>query len=190
MARWLFSNWHWFNSLIAAAGGVRLALNWGTMPTIQWLMLAQMLIINLHFVEEFAMPGGFPLIANAVGKKSDVPDRWPLNQWNAAAGNNWFLVLVYLPAFIWPDVTWLTLGVPLFGLLEVLAHGVVFTAILKRPDNPGNRLSMAVVNTIAWLVCAAAIAFPGAIWLGLATMFFGFCQVLGHGIQMNPKTKG
>jgi len=55
---------------------------------------------------------------------------------------------------------------------------------------PGNTLSMVVVNTIAWFVYAAAIIFPGVIWLGLATMFFGFTQVLGHGIQMNIKAKG
>lgn len=55
---------------------------------------------------------------------------------------------------------------------------------------PGNTLSMVVVNTTAWVVYAAAIAFPNAIWLGLAIMFFGFTQVLGHGIQMNIKTKG
>lgn len=55
---------------------------------------------------------------------------------------------------------------------------------------PGNALSIAVVNTGAWFVYAAAIAFPGAIWLGLATMFFGFVQVLGHGISMNLKTRG
>lgn len=55
---------------------------------------------------------------------------------------------------------------------------------------PGNTLSMVIVNTVAWFVYVAAVVFPGAIWLGLATMFFGFFQVLGHGIQMNIRTKG
>lgn len=55
---------------------------------------------------------------------------------------------------------------------------------------PGNTLSMVIVNTVAWFVYVAAIVFPNAIWLGLATMFFGFFQVVGHGVQMNIKTKG
>jgi hypothetical protein len=55
---------------------------------------------------------------------------------------------------------------------------------------PGNTLSIVIVNTVAWFVYAAAILFPQAIWLGLATMFFGFFQVLGHGVQMNIRTRG
>jgi len=55
---------------------------------------------------------------------------------------------------------------------------------------PGNMLSITIVNTVAWAVYAAAIALPRVAWLGLATMLFGFTQVLGHGILMNVKTKG
>ncbi|WP_409348334.1 HXXEE domain-containing protein [Paenibacillus glucanolyticus] len=35
----------------------------------------------------------------------------------------------------------------------------------------------------------AAIIFPDAIWLGLVTMYFGFSQILMHGIVMNRKLK-
>lgn len=55
---------------------------------------------------------------------------------------------------------------------------------------PGNALNASIVNTGAYVFYLAAIVFSHAIWLGLATMFFGFFQVLGHGIQMNIKSKG
>lgn len=55
---------------------------------------------------------------------------------------------------------------------------------------PGNTASIAVVNICAWCVYTVAIVADSWIWLGLAVMFFGFTQVLGHGILMNVKTKG
>lgn len=52
---------------------------------------------------------------------------------------------------------------------------------------PGNKMSMAWVNTLAYPFYLSAIIFPDRIWLGLAQSFFGFVQVLGHGLYMNIK---
>lgn len=52
---------------------------------------------------------------------------------------------------------------------------------------PGNLLSMIVVNTIAWPLYAIAACLPQSYWLGLSTMYFGFFQVLGHGLFMNVR---
>ncbi|MDK7341050.1 HXXEE domain-containing protein, partial [Pauljensenia sp. UMB0018B] len=54
---------------------------------------------------------------------------------------------------------------------------------------PGNTQSIMLVNTIAWLLYIASIAFPQAYWLGLGVMFFSLTQLLGHGFQMNIKLK-
>ncbi|MGE6786702.1 HXXEE domain-containing protein [Ensifer adhaerens] len=55
---------------------------------------------------------------------------------------------------------------------------------------PGNTLSMTLVNTVgAYTFYLLAVLFPAAIWLGLAVMFFGFFQILGHGVAMNIKAK-
>lgn len=51
---------------------------------------------------------------------------------------------------------------------------------------PGNKLSMFLVNVPgAYIFYIAAIIFPDAIWYGLGVMFFGFFQLLGHGLVMN-----
>lgn len=61
----------------------------------------------------------------------------------------------------------------------------------KTPDRfPQNANLAMVVNVfLAYPFYIAAIVFPGAIWLGLATMFFGLSQILMHGILMNIKSK-
>jgi len=76
------------------------------------------------------------------------------------------------------------------GGAPIIINIATYDELVLYDRYPGNTLSMVVVNTTAWVIYAAAIMFPGAIWLGLATMYFGFLQVLGHGIQMNIKTKG
>ena len=64
---------------------------------------------------------------------------------------------------------------------------VIINGETEAPDRfPQNsHLAMIVNVALAYPFYIAAILFPGAIWLGLATMFFGLSQILGHGIMMN-----
>lgn len=54
---------------------------------------------------------------------------------------------------------------------------------------PGNAQSCLIVNTSAWIFYLLPVFLPHLLWLGLAQMFFGFFQFLGHGLQMNIKGK-
>lgn len=54
---------------------------------------------------------------------------------------------------------------------------------------PGNAQSCLLVNISAWVFYLLPVFFPYLIWLGLAQIFFGFFQFLGHGVQMNIKGK-
>jgi hypothetical protein len=50
---------------------------------------------------------------------------------------------------------------------------------------PGNKQSCLLINALAYPFYIVPIFFPNLIWWGLATMFFGFFQFIGHGIIMN-----
>ncbi|PYI00683.1 hypothetical protein BO78DRAFT_35832 [Aspergillus sclerotiicarbonarius CBS 121057] len=52
---------------------------------------------------------------------------------------------------------------------------------------PGNKQSLVWVNTLAYPFYIASIVFSDKIWLGLAQCYFGFVQVIGHGLVMNIK---
>lgn len=54
---------------------------------------------------------------------------------------------------------------------------------------PGNKQNCMIVNTLAYPFYILPIYIPEQIWLGLATMYFGFFQVVGHGIIMNIRGK-
>ncbi|AGP29933.1 HXXEE domain-containing protein [Corynebacterium terpenotabidum] len=136
-ATWFFRHWYWSNALIAAIAAITLVQMWSDMEVIQRIMLGQFIVINLHFVEEFRLPGGFPIIGNVVEMRSGTPSSYPLNQWNSWAGNNWFAFIVYLPAVIWYDQTWLTLSITVFGLLEFTMRWFGMSLLAKTWFNPG-----------------------------------------------------
>ncbi|WP_011065041.1 HXXEE domain-containing protein [Oceanobacillus iheyensis] len=102
-----------------------------TLSHIEIILVASFMALLIHQYEEYALPGGAPVIINRAlyGETKDY-DRFP-----------------------------------------------------------GNKQSSLVVNMLGWLVYIIPIFFPQFIWLGLGSMFFGFFQFLGHGIQMNLKTK-
>lgn len=179
-AKWFFANWYWFNGAVAIIAAIYLAAAWGDLSVIQRIMLGQFIVLNLHFLEEFRLPGGFGMMGNIVEKHSEQPDRYPLNHCNACLGNNWFALVVYPPAIFLPDVTWLTLSVTMFGFLEVLGHLGVFNILLKIWYNPGlatsifGFLPLSVTylvymysngNHISWWLYLVALAYPIAHYL-------------------------
>lgn len=128
-------------------------------------------------------------------------------------GHNWYkigavalIALTFLTGLWWYSLVDTLTLILIYNLLAVLAHqteeylfpggaqvvlNAGFYGEKKDYDRyPGNALSSGVVNTLAWGFYVAAIIFSQAIWLGLALMLFGFFQVIGHGGQMNIKTKG
>jgi len=68
---------------------------------------------------------------------------------------------------------------------------VIINGETKAPDRfPQNsNLAMLVNVALAYPFYISAILFPDVIWLGLATMFFGLTQILGHGILFNRNLK-
>ncbi len=68
---------------------------------------------------------------------------------------------------------------------------VIFNGEEQTPDRyPQNsNLAMIVNVCLAYPLYILPILFPDAIWLGLASIFFGFAQVPGHGIVFNLRLK-
>ena len=132
---------HWYSlGLIpAAVMAAWLAWNWNDIVWVQKLLALNFIVLILHQFEEYAWPGGFPWICNEVltPKPGGPPDRYPLNQ-NNAAFINVFGWLFYLVPVLLPRVIWLGFGQMLFGLVgQVIVHGVIINSKLKTWYNPG-----------------------------------------------------
>ena len=84
-------------------------------------------------------PAAFPGSATKylTPKPDGPPDRYPLNQNNAAFINVLAWVFYLVPVLL-PGVIWLGTGQMLFGLVgQVIVHGVIINSKLKTWYNPG-----------------------------------------------------
>lgn len=92
------------------------------MSLIQKLLLASLMALPLHQFEEYAMPGGGPVVINKVfwGEKERYRN-YPGN-WNSIMIVNLSAYVFYILALIFPNVIWLGLATMLFNLFQVLGH--------------------------------------------------------------------
>lgn len=72
------------------------------------------------------------------------------------------------------------------AIFNILMNGETETPD-RFPQN--SNLAMIVNVVLAYPFYIVAILLPNVIWLGLATMFFGLFQIIGHGVMTNLKLK-
>jgi hypothetical protein len=134
-----FINRHWYNigGVVAIGTSTFLVFSWNTLDMLVRLQLLSFIAILVHQFEEYGWPGGGPAIMNRVIRKSDRPDRYPLNQFSAMLGNVLITYTVYLIPVFFPNVIWLGLMPMLFGFGQFPAHAIVGNLKLKSFYNPG-----------------------------------------------------
>jgi len=116
-----------------------------------------------------------------------------------------FVVLAFLMGF-WSGTIRPILVILIYSFMALLVHqfeeyglpggfpalfNIIINGETQAPDRfPQNsNLAMVVNVALGYPFYISAILFPDVIWLGLATMFFGLSQILGHGILFNRKLK-
>ena len=137
MVKKLASNWYWISAFLA--GACALALAMGDWDVRQRFILASVVVLFLHFFEEFGFPGGFPWMGLHVERGTvDVDSKSrDLNQLNSLIGNWWFIVAVYLAALLLPDLRFLTVALGVMAVLEVCMHAIGFNVGVRSFYNPG-----------------------------------------------------
>ena len=115
-------------------------------PLSKILTLSFMALL-IHQFEEYALPGGFPAIFNIawMGEK-DVPDRYPLNRKSCFIVNIVGAYPFYILPILFPSLIWLGLAQVLFGMAQILIHGIVINVKIKSWYNPG----LAAVVFLHW----------------------------------------
>ncbi|MFN2204154.1 MAG: HXXEE domain-containing protein [Caldilineaceae bacterium] len=112
---------------------------WGSsLEPIPVILIYSFMALLVHQCEEYAHPGGFPAIFNiAVLGEKEVPERYPLNANQALVINVFLAYPFYVAAIFLPGVIWLGLAQVLFGMFQIILHGIVINLRLKSLYNPG-----------------------------------------------------
>ena len=135
--KWFCRNWYWVGGVVAAVTLIVLAVMWRQLDMLVRLQMLSFVAILIHQLEEYGWPGGEPAIMNIVLQKSDIPNRYPLNQFSAMFTNVWITYTVYLIPVFLPNVIWLGLAPMLFGFGQFIVHGIATNIRLRSWYNPG-----------------------------------------------------
>lgn len=130
---------HWYNIGLAVAvvATAALAIFWKDMSVLLRLNIISFIAMLVHQFEEYGIPGGEPMIMNRALQGSDIPDRYPLNQFSAMFTNVFFSYVIYLLPIIFPNVICLGIAPMLMGMMQFLIHGVITNIKMKSLYNPG-----------------------------------------------------
>lgn len=130
---------HWYsvNLILVPILGFILFVNWNAFEILQRLVLLNLIFLIVHQFEEYGFPGGEPMIMNYVLQGSDIPDRFPLNQFSGMFTNVFTGVILYGAPVLFPDFIWLSMGPMLFNFGQLMVHGVMTNKAMKSIYNPG-----------------------------------------------------
>ena len=167
---------HWYDVSVYLAGMTALIVVFLPFDTTQKNLLASIVIMFLHFFEEFGFPGGFPLMGMKALMNSDETDstKWDCNNLSSMFGNWGFLLLLYVLPLLLPNVRFLTLSAMLFLFMEVLMHLVFFPIRLKTFYNAGQITAVLGLGVIGCLYFLTAFDAQLFVWYDyiLAVVWF------------------
>ena len=135
--KWFCRHWYDFGVIPFLIALAVMIINWNDLEVIERLLMMSFIAILVHQFEEYRFPGGEPAIMNIVLQNSDLPDRYPLNQFSAMLTNVLITYTVYLIPIFLPHVIWLGLMPMLFGILQFLVHGIATNIKMRSLYNPG-----------------------------------------------------
>lgn len=130
---------HWYNIGIAVAlcAFAAMTVCWNQMSILLRFNTISFIAMLVHQFEEYGFPGGEPMIMNRVLQGSDIPNRYPLNQFSAMFTNVFFSYVIYLLPILFPNVIWLGIAPMLMGMMQFIVHGIMTNLRMKSIYNPG-----------------------------------------------------
>jgi len=131
--------WYYIGGVLFVAAAFAMGF-WGaqSLSRIQVILVFSWMAMLVHQFEEYALPGGFPLISNFIGSgEVEHPEESPLNQLQCFVSNVIFCYLAYLIPVFFPNLIWMGASQVFAGVLQLQAHGFSLNRKLKSVYSPG-----------------------------------------------------
>ena len=136
--KWYRDNWFYVGAVVFTVQALILLFCGNSMNLLTVLMILSFMALNVHQFEEYACPGGFPMVMNmAFMGETAVPERYPLNKKSAFICNVGFMYPVYILGIIFSNHLWLGLAIVLMGVAQIFVHGIAFNKKMGTLYNPG-----------------------------------------------------
>ncbi len=132
-------NWYYIGGIIFVALAFLMGL-WGVdhLSRIRVILIFSWMAMLMHQFEEYALPGGFPIISNMGGLgELDHPERYPLNAMQCFISNVFFCYLSYIIPILFPNLIWMGASQVMAGVWQLPGHGIAMNLRIRRAYNPG-----------------------------------------------------
>jgi hypothetical protein len=143
---WCDNLWIYFMCLLGIATAIYLVLNWSVLPLGAKAGAFGAIIMPLHVIEEWKLPGGLHHIYNVIfGPKAmgaEYLDKYPMSRLTDMITNVGLTVfpLIFLVLSLTTHLsTEMAVCILLFSLMEVVAHTIVGIYSLRRYRKAGKR---------------------------------------------------
>ena len=141
----------YWNVVVFAAVLALLIIRWDALESYQHLAYALMLIMCLHQIEEYRLPGGFVYGFNQVLFRAKEPDHYPGNRLNASTVDILYYILTVPPLLFGSYSPSLSLFFALFGLVECTVHLLLGILAYQRYHGKGKDTIYFPGSATAWL---------------------------------------
>ena len=153
------NNWYKIGLVAFAAAALAVIAFSPEMGTTQRILLLSLMALPLHQYEEYALPGGGPVVINRYFYgEADNYRRFPGN-WNSIMVVNLSAYVFYVLALVLPQLTWLGMATMLFNLYQVLGHCIQMNLKMGTWYNPGMATSVFLFLPIS--ACYIAVVAGG-----------------------------
>lgn len=166
-------NWYYIGGALFVLLAFFMGL-WGCyhLQHIQVILIFSWMGMLMHQFEEYAYPGGFPLIANMVGLgEINSPDRYPINAMQGWLSNVIFCYLSYIIPIFFPNLVWMGASQVFAGVWQLPGHGIAMNVRLKSFYNPGLASTAFLQTPVAiyyiWYVIRYMPEQAGQLWWGI-----------------------
>ena len=167
-------NWYKIGLVAFAAAALAVIAFSPEMGTTQRILLLSLMALPLHQYEEYALPGGGPVVINRYFYgEADNYRRFPGN-WNSIMVVNLSAYVFYILALAFPQLTWLGMATMLFNLYQVLGHCLQMNMKMGTWYNPGMATSVFLflpVSVRYMVVVAGSGQMLAADWVLAAVCF-------------------
>ena len=170
------NNWYYIGAVLFVCLAYVMVL-WGdAMPFNQRLQVLLLMTMLIHQVEEYVLPGGFPMFWNiASNGEKERFSYYPLDKRNAAIVNvgAW---LAYGAAALLPDLYVLGIGVAWVGLAQGIVHAIRLNIKARTFYNPGMATVLLLFYPLGiWYVCYVANHFEITALQWILSFVVTFC---------------
>lgn len=166
-------NWYYIGGILFVLLAFVMGL-WGSsrMSQIQVILVYSWMGMLMHQFEEYAYPGGFPIISNMAGLgELEHPERYPLNARQSFLSNVIFCYLSYIIPILFPHLIWMGASSVLAGVWQLPGHGIAMNIRLKSKYNPGLASTALLQTPVAiyyiWYVVHYMPEQAGQLWWGI-----------------------